>query len=437
MLDSLYTDHLAIQRARTDAALAHCGFDSLAIYAGGEQVRFLDDTPYPFKLNAHFALWAPLAEPIDCWIVYRPEQRLQLVLLQPLDYWHKAPSIPDDYWTRHFDIQIIRTAAEARTFLSDLPRCALIGEPRAEFSDWGFAAINPQPLLDRLHFERAIKTAYEIECMRRASRIAALGHRAAQTAFRAGASEYDIHQAYLTASLQTDRELPYGSIVALNANAAILHYQHQERAKPAERFSFLIDAGAQFNGYASDVTRTYSYADDEFAALIQTMHGVQQKLCGEVRAGTDYVDIHLDAHRLIGDALYEARCIRLRGDDALECGLTSVFFPHGVGHLIGLQVHDVAGRMSSPDGAIKAPPAGHPFLRLTRTLEPGFVVTIEPGVYFIDLLLAQASSAPYAQYIDWERVDAFRPFGGIRIEDDVVCTGEAPENLTRDAFALA
>jgi Xaa-Pro dipeptidase len=437
MLDSLYSEHLAIQRAHTDAALAHCGFESLAIYAGGEHLQFLDDVAYPFKANPHFALWSPLPEPRECWIAYRPGERLQLILLQPLDYWHKPPSIPDGYWTRHFDIQVIRTPDEARALLAGLPRCAFIGEPRAQFGDWGFAAINPQELLDRLHFERARKTAYEIECMRRASRIAAAGHRAAQTAFRAGASEYDLHQVYLGASLQVERELPYGSIVALNANAAVLHYQHQERAKPTERLSFLIDAGAQFNGYASDVTRTYSYADDEFAALIQAMHGVQQRLCGQVRAGVDYVDIHLNAHRLIGDALYEARCIKLRGDDALASGLTSVFFPHGVGHLLGLQVHDVGGRMAGPDGTVRMPPEGHPFLRLTRKLEPGFVVTIEPGVYFIDLLLARARAAPYAQYIDWARIKAFKPFGGIRIEDDVVCTAGEPENLTREAFALA
>jgi Xaa-Pro dipeptidase len=436
MLDSLYSDHLATQRSRTDAALEHCGFESLAIYAGGERMQFLDDVAYPFKTNPHFALWAPLADPIDCWIVYRPGERLRLILLQPLDYWHKPPAIPDDYWTRHFEIRVIRAPNEARALLAGLPRCACIGEPRAEFDDWGFAAVNPQALLDRLHFERARKTPYEIECMRRASHRAAAGHRAAQTAFRAGASEYEIHQAYLSASGQLERELPYGSIVALNANAAVLHYQHQERARPTERFSFLIDAGAQFNGYASDVTRTYSYADDEFAALIQAMHGVQQRLCDQVRAGVDYVDIHLNAHRLIGDALYEARFIKLRGEDALACGLTSVFFPHGVGHLLGLQVHDVGGRMASPDGAVRMPPDGHPFLRLTRKLEPGFVVTIEPGVYFIDLLLAQARTAPYAQHIEWARVEAFRPYGGIRIEDNVACTESEPENLTRDAFAL-
>jgi Xaa-Pro dipeptidase len=435
MLTSLYDEHIRIQRERTDEALAACGFDSLAIYAGGLHMQFLDDQPYPFKPNPHFKLWTPLADAVDCWIVYRPGARLQLVFLQPLDYWYKPPRTPADFWTHHFDVRIIREATEARAHVAGLPRCAFIGEPRAEFSDWGFAAIDPPALLDRLHYARAIKTGYELECMRRASARAANGHHAAEAAFRAGASEYEIHMQYLQASLHADNELPYPSIVALNANAAVLHYQHQERRAPEKMHSLLIDAGADFAGYACDITRTYSYADDEFGALIEGMHKVQQALCAQVVSGTDYVQIHLDAHRRIAQLMRDAGLIKVDGAEAAASGLSSVFFPHGVGHLLGLQVHDVAGFMTSPEGAQKARPDGHPHLRLTRTLEPGFVVTIEPGLYFIDSLLAAARASQHGDNIDWNTVERLRPCGGIRIEDNVACTRAGPENLTRPAFA--
>jgi Xaa-Pro dipeptidase len=112
-----------------------------------------------------------------------------------------------------------------------------------------------------------------------------------------------------------------------------------------------------------------------------------------------------------------------------------VFFPHGVGHLLGLQVHDVAGFSVDEQGAQKARPQGHPYLRLTRTLEPGFVVTIEPGLYFIDMLLDEARNGAHGKHINWRRVDEFRPYGGVRVEDNVACTADEPENLTRDAFA--
>jgi Xaa-Pro dipeptidase len=426
-------------RKRTDAALVACGCESLAIYSGRAPMQFLDDQPYPFKVNPHFKAWAPLQDAADSWIVYRPAQPLQLIFLQPRDYWHKPPSVPSDYWTAHFTIDVIRESSEAKTLLAGLKECAFIGEWQNEFTDWGFAERNPATLIERLHYWRAQKTEYELECMRRASVRGVHGHRAAATAFRGGASEYEIHIAYLRATKHVENELPYSNIVALNRNAAVLHYQHQERVAPPahERRSFLIDAGAQFAGYACDITRTYSARDDEFAALIAGMDRLQRELCLEVRAGVDYADIHLSAHRRIAALLKEAGVITASADDAVSSGLSSVFLPHGIGHLLGLQVHDVAGFTVTPDGKQKPRPAGHPYLRLTRTLEPGFVVTIEPGLYFIDLLLEEARASQHAQHINWKQVEQFKPCGGIRVEDNVACTSGEPENLTRAAFVTA
>jgi Xaa-Pro dipeptidase len=215
----------------------------------------------------------------------------------------------------------------------------------------------------------------------------------------------------------------------------VLHYQYQERKPPAQVHSFLIDAGAEFGGYAADVTRTYSRSRDDFAELIESMHSLQQALCDQVRSGIDYASIHLDAHLRIANVLHDAGIVTMYAEDAVATGLSGVFFPHGVGHLLGLQVHDVAGFSVDAKGTLKARPEGHPYLRLTRTLDPGFVVTIEPGLYFIDAMLAQARVSQYGPYIDWAQVERFRPYGGIRIEDNVVCTSGAPENLTRPAFA--
>jgi Xaa-Pro dipeptidase len=104
---------------------------------------------------------------------------------------------------------------------------------------------------------------------------------------------------------------------------------------------------------------------------------------------------------------------------------------------LGLQVHDVGGFMAGPAGGTIPRPEGHPFLRATRVLEEGFVVTIEPGLYFIDALLAELKAGPNGKFVDWARVDALRKFGGIRIEDNVVAKSAGPENMTRDAFVEA
>src|SRR2546429_254853 len=240
---------------------------------------------------------------------------------------------------------------------------------------------------------------------------------------------------YRAAGIQREQELPYNPIIALNAGGAVLHYQVLEKQPPRERHSLLIDAGAQFQGYASDITRTYSAGDADFALLVGRMDQMQQTLCAGVRAGVDWRDVHLRAHRLLAELLREADITRCSAEEAMASAVTSVFLPHGIGHLLGLEVHDVAGFMRSPQGGDIPRPEGHPNLRLTRVLEEGFVVTLEPGLYFIPQLLdAARADVRRARCINWPRVEALSKFGGIRIEDDLAVTRDGRENLTRDAF---
>jgi Xaa-Pro dipeptidase len=420
-LDAAFAAHLATVRSRTDAALAAHRYDGIAIFSGRPREHFLDDHGPPYKANPHFLQWAPLLDAPDCFIRHVPGQRPLLVFHQPADYWHKPPAVPSGDWTREFDVRIVRQPGDARALLGAADRrLAFVGEWQPEFDAWGFAGANAKPLLDHLHFGRAVKTPYEIECLRRASVIGARGHVAAAAAWRAGASEFEVHQAYCSAAGLREQELPYGNIIAFGTGAAVLHYQQLQRERDVPRRTFLIDAGAQVRGYASDITRTHCDGDAEFAALIAAMDVLQLRLCDAIRASTDYREVHLQAHWLLAGVLRE---------------VTRVFFPHGIGHLLGLQVHDVAGFARDASGAEIPRPEGHPFLRLTRVLEPGFVVTVEPGLYFIDLLLDEARNGKAGAHIRWDAVARLKPFGGIRIEDDVHCTSGGPENLTRDAFA--
>ena len=191
--------------------------------------------------------------------------------------------------------------------------------------------------------------------------------------------------------------------------------------------SFLIDAGAQHAGYACDITRTYAADAGEFLDLIRSVDSVQQKLCDRVRPGVDYRDIHLEAHRSLAGVLVTHGIVTGSPEAAVETGLTSVFFPHGIGHLLGIMVHDASGFAAGPAGGTREKPEGHDYLRLTRDLEPGFVVTIEPGIYFIDSLLEAARADGRGRAIEWKRVDALRPCGGVRVEDNVVAQAGARE----------
>ena len=434
-LAQAYPLHLATLRQRADAALEAAGRDSLAIAAGSPLTRYLDDLDYPYVAHPAFKQWVPLLDAPGSWIVYTPGEKPLLVFLQPNDYWHVVPEAPHGYWVEHFDIRIIREASAARAHLpGDAARCAILGEPRDAVGD--FVPDPPQALVDHLDYHRAWKTPYELIRMREASALGARGHRAAASAFRAGESEFGIHMAFQHAAGLTETELPYGSIIGLNEHGAVLHYMHFDRSPPAESRSMLIDAGAQSYGYASDITRTHAAPGaEQFQALIDSVDAAQQALCGKVRAGQDYRELHLEAHLMLAGVLRDHGIVDMSPEAMLEQRVSPVFFPHGLGHGIGLQVHDVGGFLKNARGETIDKPEGHPFLRLTRTLEAGMVVTIEPGLYFIDMLLAELRERPESRYVDWGRVDALRPYGGIRIEDDVACTDGDPENLTRDAFA--
>jgi Xaa-Pro dipeptidase len=432
----LFAEHIETLKTRTDAALARGGFDHLVVPAGVLHYQFLDDRDYPFFVNPHFKHWLPVTRAPGSWLVYTPGCKPKLVYLQPADYWHVVPEAPAGYWVEHFDIVVIREAQDALAELpTDISRCAIIGEDNAAIGS--FMPNNPQGVIDSLHYQRMFKTAYELAMMRVASKIGARAHRAAAAAFRAGESEYGIHMAYLDAARQTENELPYSNIIALNEHGAILHYHDLRHAPPSHLNSFLIDAGASFHGYASDITRTYAGTDGgEFQALIDAVDAVQLGLCDKVRPGQDYAALHVHAHHQLAGVLKDHGFIRMSAESAVESGVSATFFPHGLGHPIGLQVHDVAGFARDDSGATIPRPEGHPYLRMTRMIEPGTVVTIEPGLYFIDMLLEKLRQKPEGADIAWDRIDALRKCGGIRIEDNVACSADVPENLTRDAFAL-
>ncbi len=434
-LDALFASHLEAVCARSARALEACGYSALLVHSGSLLPVFQDDRTYPFQVHAPFKVWAPLLDAPGSFVYFEPGRRPLLAFHQPDDYWYQPPALPQGYWTGHFEIRPCRDLNAARRLLPpNLRTTAFLGDSLPELASWGVSDVNPPRLIRHLDFARAAKSPYELACLRQASRLGARGHLAATRAFEAGASEFEIELAFLAACGQREQDLPYNPIIALNEGGAVLHYQVLETSRPAEHHSLLIDAAAEFAGYASDITRTHSRRDPDFAALIGRMDRMQQTLCSEVRSGVDWREIHLQAHRLLAEVLREAEIVTCAAEEAVATATTSVFLPHGIGHLLGLEVHDVGGFMRSPDGGDIPRPEGHPFLRLTRTLEEGFVVTMEPGLYFIPQLLDAARADHRSGRINWSRVESLRKFGGIRIEDDLAVTAAGHENLTRDAF---
>ncbi len=436
--ESTYQSHIATLTSHYERILDDAGADAAVIPAGLARFAFQDDRDYVFAANPNFKHWLPLTQNPGSAIYYRPGEKPILLYFQEADFWHVTPSDPSGYWVDGFDIHVCRSADEVRAALKAAGgRQLVIGEERDQ-QHLGVGEVASAEVFAALHEVRTVKTDYELDCMRAAQRLACRGHRAAASAFAAGSAEYDIHMAYLAAMRQRELELPYNSIVALNEHAAVLHYQYLDRDAPAESRSFLIDAGAQHVGYAADITRTYGNGDTDFAALLAAMETLQLAVCAEVKAGVDYRELHLSCHHKLAAVLLDCGIASATADvdTLIDKRITWAMFPHGLGHFLGLQVHDVGGLTKASSKELIEKPKGHDALRLTRMLGGNEVLTIEPGCYFVPMLLEPLrADAATRELINWQLVDKLTPFGGIRIEDNVRVLPDGAENLTRDAFS--
>ena len=435
---SEFASHLANVTDRWGEALVANRYDAAVVPAGTSAMYYQDDQAPPFHPNPHFARFYPDDDCSGSVLLVRPGTHPKLYFLQGADYWHVPPSLPA--WTGTFDVEIHDDEeALLRSLVHDLARyarVALVGPDEAFSANLPLAAVNPERLVSHLTFARAAKTPFEVARMREATGIGGRGHLAARDAFRSGGSEFDIHMAYLAASAQEESKLPYPNIIALNEHAGILHYQHYDRQPPPRRHSFLIDAGGRSAGYHADITRTYSAnPGDDFDALVTALDEKQQALVGEIRAGLSYVDLHTRMHHETADLLVRFGLVRCSAESAFDRKITDAFFPHGLGHLLGLQTHDVGGKLANPDGDESESPERFPSLRYTREIDLGHVFTVEPGLYFIPMLLDALQASEAGRDVNWAKVDALRPCGGIRIEDNVVVTSDGADNLTRTAFA--
>ncbi|MDZ7791384.1 MAG: Xaa-Pro dipeptidase [Xanthomonadales bacterium] len=433
----LYARHVEHRREEIDEILTELGYDGLLIHSGRPENRLFDDQHPPFRAHGPFVAFAPLPFAADSLLELRPGGKPKLWYCQPDDFWHMPPEPPGDWLTGSLEVEIVRSPTDWHERFRQQRALAVIGDERAMGELLDGADLNPPELMWRLDEIRTRKTAWERDCIERANHLAVAGHLAAAGAFRDGKSELDIHLAYL-AAMGTDQDsLPYNSIVALNDHGAVLHYQHRSPETPNPARSFLIDAGADWRGYAADITRTLTLDEHrEFGHLIEAMDAAQRRLVDQVKAGRNFVDLHVEAHRAVAAVLEQAGIVRMPPEDQLETGVSAHFLPHGLGHYIGAQVHDVAG-LKDERGMDMPPPDRYPALRLTRELEPGNVVTVEPGLYFIPSFLEKLRASDHASKVDWQAVERLTPFGGIRIEDNVLVSEGEPVNFTRQAFADA
>ena len=281
--------------------------------------------------------------------------------------------------------------------------------------------------------QRRAKDPPELARMRAAASASVAGHLSGIGLARAGMSErqYQIEiesEFFRNGGSRT----AYGSIVGGGPNGAVLHFSPTSR-QFRDGDIVLVDAAAEVGGYASDVTRTFPIGprfEGLQADLYDLVLATQQRAIEAAGPGVEYKDLHMAAAEQIAGGLADLGILRGTPSDLVDADAHALFFPHGLGHMIGLSTHDAGGCLA---GRQPSDRFGLKYLRADLPLAPGYVVTIEPGIYFIDALLTDSGRRDrYRDMVDWDRVDKLRGFGGIRIEDDILITETGTENLSGD-----
>ncbi len=285
---------------------------------------------------------------------------------------------------------------------------------------------------------RLYKDQHELVAMRRAARISVDAHLAAMKATAPGQREADVAAAFESVLVANEAEPSFTANVTIHGE--VLHGSDHHNALAAGDL-LLVDAGAEEpGGYTSDITRTYP-VDGTFRPvqrlLYDTVLNAQRAAIAACTAGARFRDVHDLAARVVCEGLVEADILRGSAEELVARRAHTLFFTHGLGHLIGLDVHDMEefGDLAGyPEGRVRRSEFGNKFLRLDRDLSPGMTVTIEPGVYFVPAVWRMNDLVkPLADCVNRKTVDKLLAggFGGIRIEDTILVRAEGtPENLT-------
>jgi Xaa-Pro dipeptidase len=416
--------------------LFHSGEDAIVYIQGAQETnRHETDFVYPFRQESNFWYLTGINEPDFHFVLdlydgtghlFVPKRSVQYAV------WHGI--VRDaDYYTKSAKPDAIHYDDELESFLKARKASAIYclnDDQATPLKKWGLNTIT-ESLKDALTDCRVIKMDDEIEQLRKAGQATSKAHIEVIKAIKPGMMEYEIKALFEYHCIrQGMQQQPYNGIYASGTNSAILHYVENTR-QMLDGELFLIDAGGEWNGYAHDVTRTYP-VNGRFselqAGVYDAVLNAHLKSIDQAKPGVKMEDLHMMAARTIMDGLQQMDIVRGDLDAMMDHNVFALFFPHGLGHFLGLDTHDPGGY---PKGVDRIQRPGIQYLRARRTLEPGMVVTIEPGCYFIPALLKPAlQDGMVKPYLNQTLLESMFDFGGVRIEDDIVITSEGNENLT-------
>lgn len=411
--------------------------DGEIIFLSGASVahRYGTDFEYPFRQESNFLYLTGVQEP-DYALILVPSTgeyhlfspRRDAMFAVWMGFVRTQDEIKEAYKPDH-----IHFTDELEQVLKSIQpnRVHVISERDAETVENLGYATDSGTLIDALAFCRVIKTEPELDELRRAGNVANIAHRQVMKAINPGMNECEMQAVHESTCTQNGmRHQPYSGIFASGKGAAVLHYVDNNRLIRQQDL-FLIDAGAESNGYAADITRTFPASgtfSDKQAAIYDVCLRMQTETIANSKPGVEMEELHLMAARILTEEFKNLGLITGDTEELMSNNIFALFFPHGLGHFLGLDTHDVGGY---PKGVDRIDRPGLRYLRARRLLEPGMVITIEPGIYFIPALLLPAFENPeQSRFLNVGKLREYLDFGGIRIEDDLIITENGHENMT-------
>lgn len=416
----------------------------ILLLGNGDRARNLPMTLLPFRQDSTFLYVCGCALPDAALLLDEHGSTLFLPDLPEDDeLWH-GPAPSREALRDELGIDHLVSLSELHDRVSDRPLATLAvadeeknqlltrltGRPHRFGRSFG-----DLELVDAVIALRRTKSEPEIAEMELAAARTEQAFSAVMASTHPGTSEQEL-VALLKAVLAA-RGCTTGYDPILTVRGEILHNHSYHNTLQAGQL-LLLDAGAEVpSGYGVDVTRTWPVSgsfDPRQRAVYEAVLASQRAAIDRCRPEVRYREVHDTACRVLIDFLRDEGLLRCSADEAIDTGAHGVFYPHGTGHHLGLDVHDLENfgdRSSYPQGASRPKAFGTRNLRLDLPLQPGWVVTVEPGFYIVPAILQRPElREELGRRVDWERAEEWIGFGGVRIEDDILITSTTPRNLT-------
>ncbi|KAL1888352.1 hypothetical protein Cpir12675_006207 [Ceratocystis pirilliformis] len=422
------------------------GGDSNAIfYIEGRQTKLLEDNDEPelFRQRRAFFYFTG-CELADCFYIYNTATDHATLFIPPVDpdsvIWSGLPMSREEALDK-YDVDAVRFSTELDSVLADcvktcptlhvIPHTVSIAAIKSASVTHSFT-VNESILHEAVDNCRVVKDEYEIALIKKANVISTTGHHEIMRRAKTVGNEQQLEAVFLERSVAHGaKRQAYHSIVAAGRAAATLHYVKNDQPTKG-KLNVLLDAGCEWDCYASDITRTFPISGrftTESRAIYDIVLRMQLECIDMLKEGVLWDDVHLHAHKVAIEGLHDLGV--LRGDKAaiLDARTSVAFFPHGLGHYLGMDTHDTGGNPNYSDSDTM-----FRYLRVRGTLPAGSVVTVEPGVYFCKFIIEPyLKDDKHRAFIDEQVLAKYWDVGGVRIEDNLVITKDGSVNLTDTA----